>query len=292
VTVTSGTGAGVPDLFAEAHGHNELRAADWLSISVQPFGGAMASATVALHVREGIALSGLSAGLVTAGTASGEESWAGALVAARGCLRLLESARIEEGVRRLLPLGEPHESAYALLAPHRFAVAVDPTKTLGETMFGLLGRELGPAVAAPAGAADDDDPADSAPGSGLARLAREMTDVPAAVEVERPEVPDLTDDSLENTRRLFALTVAQLAELFGVTERQMHRYLREGLPDNRRALADALTAVGLTVIGGLGAHGARRWLYSGEPTAAELAQRGRIDELTTRVQALRDSPVT
>jgi hypothetical protein len=102
----------------------------------------------------------------------------------------------------------------------------------------------------------------------------------------------LTDDSLENTRRLFALTVAQLAELFGVTERQMHRYLREGLPDNRRALADALTAVGLTVIGGLGAHGARRWLYSGEPTAAELAERGRIDELTTRAQALRDSPVT
>ena len=56
-----------------------------------------------------------------------------------------------------------------------------------------------------------------------------MTDVPAVVRVERPEVPDLTDDSLENTRRLFALTVAQLAELFGVTERQMHRYFLRGL---------------------------------------------------------------
>ena len=287
MTITSGTGAGVPDLFAGAHGRDELRAAEWLSISVQPF-GAMASATVAMHVREGIAISGLSAGLVTAGTASGEESWAGALVAARGCLRLLESARIEEGVRQLLPLDEPHEPAYALLAPHRFAVAVDPTKALGGTMFGVLGGELGP----PVGAADDDGPADPAPGSELARLAREMTDVPAVVQVERPKVPDLTDDSLENTRRLFALTVAQLADLFGVTERQMHRYLREGLPDNRRALADALTAVGLTVIGGLGAHGARRWLYSGEPTAAELAEQGRIDELTARAQALRDSPVT
>ena len=42
----------------------------------------------------------------------------------------------------MLPLDEPHEPAYALLAPHRFAVAVDPTKTLGETMFGLLGGEL------------------------------------------------------------------------------------------------------------------------------------------------------
>ena len=67
----------------------------------------------------------------------------------------------------MLPLDEPHEPAYALLAPHRFAVAVDPTKTLGETMFGLLGGELGAPVAVPDGAADDDDPADSAPGSEL-----------------------------------------------------------------------------------------------------------------------------
>jgi hypothetical protein len=290
--MSTSTGAGVPDLFAEAHGRDELRSAEWLSSSVRPFGGAMASGTVAMHVREGIAPGGLSAGLVTAGTASGEESWAGALVAARGCLRLLESARIEEGVRRLLAFDEPHELAYALLAPYRFTVAIDRADMLHGAMFGLLGEELDRPAAAAAGAADDDGPTDAVPGSELARLARAMTDVPAAVQVERPPVPTLSDDSLENTRRLFALTVAQLAELFGVTERQMHRYLREGLPENRRALADALMAVGLTVIGGLGAPGARRWLYSGEPTAAELAEQGRIAELTARAQALRDSPVT
>jgi hypothetical protein len=287
-TVTPGTGAGIPDLFAKGHEHDELRSAEWLSVSVRPFGSAMASGTVAMHVREGIAPGGLSAGLVTAGTASGEESWAGALVAARGCLRLLESARIEEGVRRLLPLDEPHEPAYALLAPYRFTVAGDRAEMLEGAMSGPLGGELG----RPAAAAYNDGPTDPAPGSELARLARAMADVPAAVQVERPPVPELTDDSLENTRRLFALTVGQLAELFGVTERQMHRYLREGLPDSRRALADALTAVGLTVVGGLGAHGAQRWLYSGRPTGAELAQQRRIGELTARAEALRDSPAT
>jgi hypothetical protein len=91
---------------------------------------------------------------------------------------------------------------------------------------------------------------------------------------------------------LFALTVGQLGDLFGVTERQAHRYLREGLPENRRSLANALTAAGLTVIGGLGAHGAQRWLFSGAPTAAQLAASGQIDELRERAEALRDSPAT
>jgi hypothetical protein len=51
-------------------------------------------------------------------------------------------------------------------------------------------------------------------------------------------------------------------------------------------------AIGLTVIGGLGAAGARRWFFSGDPTAAQLAKQGRVDELRARAEALRDSPVT
>lgn len=282
MTVTAGTGADLPDLFADARDDEERWVADWLLAPARPFAGAvMASATVPMHVREGIALSGLCAGMVTAGTASGDEGWAGTLVAARGLVRLLDSGRIQEdGVRRPLRPDAPHQT---LLFTHAFSVGVDPTHVVESTPLypGVSQRAPSP-----------ERPADPEPASELARMARGMRDVPAAVEVERPPVPELTDDSLENARRLFALTVAQLADLFGVTERQMHRYLREGLPDNRRALADALTAVGLTVIGGLGARGAQRWLFSGEPTAAELAQQGRIAELTARADALRDSPVT
>ena len=284
MTVAISTGADLPDLFADAR-DDELAVGAWLSAPPRLFiSFAMASATVAMHVREGIALSGLSAGMMTAGTASGDESWAGALVAARGAVRLLDSGRIEDdGVRRPLRFDDPNEPCYTLLFPHAFTVTVPRAAAVQGAPSALAATQLAGTVQAPA---------DPAPASGLARIAREMSDVPAAVEVERPSIPELTGDSLQNTRRLFVLTVAQLADLFGVTERQMHRYLREGLPDNRRALADALTAVGLTVIGGLGASGARRWLYSGEPTAAELAQQGRIAELTERAEALRDSPAT
>jgi hypothetical protein len=283
MTVTSRTGAGLPDLFADARDDDERRVADWLLAPLRPFAGAMmASATVAMHVREGIAVSGLSAGMVTAGTASGDEHWAGRLAAPRGCLRLLDSGRVEDdGVRR--PLW-PHEPAEPWQERLFQSFVVTERAALEERA--LLFVAASPFALAP------DAPADPAPASELARVARAMTDVPAAVAVERPLVPELTDQPAENVRRLFALTVAQLADLFGVTERQMHRYLREGLPENRRALADALTAVGLTVIGGLGARGAQRWLYTGEPTAAEMAEQGRIAELSARAEALRDSPVT
>ncbi|MGO9496649.1 MAG: MerR family transcriptional regulator [Solirubrobacteraceae bacterium] len=120
-----------------------------------------------------------------------------------------------------------------------------------------------------------------------------MTAVPAAIAVPRPEVPALGDSPLENVKTLFGLTAGELARLFGVTERQVRRYLAEGnLPRSRQRLAEALMAVGLTVIGGLGTTGAREWLYGGEPSAAELAGQGRIDELASRAYALRDSPFT
>jgi hypothetical protein len=196
----------------------------------------------------------------------------------------------------LSALPEPHDGVRNPRSPrHEFsdtASAVDTTKRrsirvlnepeiAGAQAYELVSRAL-------AGYADPH----GDPQAELVRLARGMSDVPAAVAVERPPVPELTDRPLENARRLFGLTVGQLADLFGVTERQMHRYLRDGLPENRRALADALTAVGLTVIGGLGAEGARRWLFSGEPTGAQLAKRGGIAELAARAEGLRDSPIT
>lgn len=285
MTVKSSTGSELPDLFHDPrHAGEHPIIVDWLLTPAPSFApAAMASATVSMHVRDGIALSGLSAGVLITGTASGDEAWAGALVAARGCVRLLDSGHItDEGLRQpVLPRGQlTHfgEFRVSQAAPRRLDAwqpEPEPSPVTGFT-----------------GSDDDNDDPDPPPESQLARLARAMTGVPAAVAVERPRVPDLTDEPAENVRRLFALTVGQLADLFGVTERHMHRYLREGLPEGRRALADALTAVGLTVIGGLGAPGARRWLYSGEPTAAELARQGRIAELAARAEALRDSPAT
>ena len=298
MTGAAGTGAGLPDLFADARAVS----VGGVRAGVQRWqaSAARVSATVPMHVRDGIVPSGLSAGLVTGGTASGDEPWAGELVAARGWLLMLDGAYVgDDGVRR--PVGPMFERAQLvefrvseLARPYAFIEAgADAATHLAEFRVSELAAR--PYAFIDAGATPDPDAARARDGEAdgqLARVARAMRDVPAAVAVERPAVPELIDRPAENVRRLFGLTVGQLAELFGVTERQMHRYLREGLPEGRRALADALVAVGLTVIGGLGADGARAWLHSGRPTAAQLARDGRIAELTARAEALRDSPVT
>jgi hypothetical protein len=370
---------------------------------------AMASATVPMHVRDGLVVSGLTAGMLTVGTGSGADRWAGRLAAPRGALRWLDSDRTAElgaelslrhSISSFLPLiggrleraaGSP--GAWARHTAAGWARVGPPGPDLGRRMAALgasheagraraletvdmlvsrAAREmLVPQIQAPdvlpgdEVAADGESVADAqrevyaqlsetrrqidnllqrveqarkqsgrpggggeqnqikaltvtagrlrhalegtvgaltaplveaptleAPISDLERVARAMSDVPAYVAVGRHDVPDLTDEPLENVRRLFGLTVAQLADLFSVTERQMHRYLREGLPEARRSLADALVAIGLTVIGGRGVDGARAWLYGGRPPRAELTKQGRIHELADEADAYRDSPFT
>lgn len=114
----------------------------------------------------------------------------------------------------------------------------------------------------------------------------------AAVAVERPRVPKLTGDPVEDVRALYGLTYAQLGSLLGVTERQMHRLRGEPITGERRERLDALTALGLILIGGLGPDGARRWLESGDPPGAELLRQGRYAELRRRAEDLRDSVAT
>lgn len=114
----------------------------------------------------------------------------------------------------------------------------------------------------------------------------------AAVAVERPTPPVLSDAPVANIRVLFDLTWAEFARLFGITERHAHRWQSTGVPEDRRRAVDALQAVGLTVIGGLGPVGAKLWLRSGVPTGEQLVADGRIDELVARADALTDSPLT
>lgn len=123
----------------------------------------------------------------------------------------------------------------------------------------------------------------------LAQLARRMVAEDPAADVELPTVPELGPDPVENARRLFGLTVAQLADLLGVTERQVYRYRDGHVPQDRQEVLDSLIAIGLLLIGGLGARGAHQWLQSGRPSAAQLLHEGRSAEVRERAEALRDS---
>src|SRR5207249_4706475 len=78
---------------------------------------------------------------------------------------------------------------YTLLFPHAFTVTVPRAAAVQGAPSALAATQLAGTVQAPA---------DPAPASGLARIARDMSDVPAAVEVERPSKPELTGDSLHN----------------------------------------------------------------------------------------------
>ena len=104
-------------------------------------------------------------------------------------------------------------------------------------------------------------------------------------------MPELTGDRVADVRALYGLTYAQLASLVGVTERQVHRLNAGRLTPERRGLLDALVAVGLILIGGLGPEGAWRWLETGSPRI-ELSRQGRFAELRTRAERLRDSVAT
>jgi hypothetical protein len=113
-----------------------------------------------------------------------------------------------------------------------------------------------------------------------------------AVAVDIPDVPPLTENALENVRALFALTVAQVARVLGVTERQVYRTDPERLDDERRRRLDAMVALGLLLVGGLGPEGARRWLDAGDPSGWELVDAGDFSSLRARAEQLTDSIAT
>jgi hypothetical protein len=199
--------------------------------------------------------------------------------------------------------------------PVAFRVVLDAegTSDLAEMAFGDLDSmvlcrfripAMFPAMPAPMvadpdeGKADGEErPADRTPAAGdeaaaMRAAGRRAVARAPAVAVERPEVPELTGDPVEDVRALYGLTYAQLASLLGVTERQMHRLRGERVTGKRRERLDALIALGLILIGGLGADGARRWLESGDPPGAGLLRQGRYAELRQRAEGLRDSIAT
>jgi hypothetical protein len=212
------------------------------------------SATVALHTHEGMIRE---AGVVDLEMSEGTESRAFAIGGIMHWIRVVQ--RVDIDIR-----------------------ADDLGAEMGRAVVGLLDRRLGNG--------GDEDNVDEA--AGMVGLARTIAAQRPAAAVERPQLPQLGDEPVENIRHLFDLTFADVGRLFGISERHAHRWHRSGVPEDRRHLVDALQAVGLTVIGGRGPAGARAWLRSGDPSGETLVQTGRIDELAARANAGRDSIFT
>ena len=124
------------------------------------------------------------------------------------------------------------------------------------------------------------------------RQALAVAEQTPAIEVELPVVPLMTGNLVTDVQALFALTVADVADLLAVTERHLYRLKQGGDAGSHRRTLQALRAVGLHLIGGLGPDGARSWLDAGEPPSRQLLADGKVDEVAARARELTDSLAT
>ncbi len=113
-----------------------------------------------------------------------------------------------------------------------------------------------------------------------------------AVPVDRPAVPKLTGDLLEDARAVTGLTLGQIAQATRVSERAVASWRAGTLPEHREELFQRLRSIGLSLVGGLGADGVRRWFTAGAPTRLERLAAGEVEQIVAEARAYETSPAT
>jgi hypothetical protein len=105
-----------------------------------------------------------------------------------------------------------------------------------------------------------------------------------AVDVAPPQVPELTGALLEDVRRVCGVTYAQLARMFGISERAVAGWRTSGVPRHRERTLQAMRVIGLALIGGLGPQGVARWLSDGAPSRLERIAQGQEQEVAAEAR--------
>jgi hypothetical protein len=129
---------------------------------------------------------------------------------------------------------------------------------------------------------------DSSLQSRAAIIARQIP----AVAVERPVVPQLTGDLLEDARAVTGLTLGQIAQAIRVSERAVASWRAGTLPVHREEFFQRLRSIGLSLVGGLGSSGVQRWLLAGEPSRLERLAVGELEQIVAEARAYETSPAT
>lgn len=123
-------------------------------------------------------------------------------------------------------------------------------------------------------------------------LAAEVATKKSAVESRLPDIPESSGNLVRDVCTLCGLTIWELGELIGRTERSVRRWHENRPPASVRPQLEAMQAIGLTLIGGLGSGGVRRWLTTGRPSPLERIRAGQVAEVAKQVRAYEDSVVT
>jgi hypothetical protein len=100
------------------------------------------------------------------------------------------------------------------------------------------------------------------------------------------EPPPLTGNLISDTCNLTGLTRATLASAFGVKERTIFNWQRDGAPAVAERRLRALRTIAITLFGGLGVDGMTAWLEVDEPPRlARLCRGDSYDDVVAEARA-------
>lgn len=132
----------------------------------------------------------------------------------------------------------------------------------------------------------------TAPSRDLAEEAAALANEIPHVVTPQPSLPRATNNLAEDVHVFAGLTWAQIAQVFNISERGAAGWRAQGVPPHRRETMEALRAIAVTLIGGLGSEGVARWLAGGRPTRLDRIGAGEVAEVAAEARSYQDTPAT
>jgi hypothetical protein len=130
------------------------------------------------------------------------------------------------------------------------------------------------------------------PHGGLAEEAAALAVETPHVVTPQPALPRLSDNLAEDVHAIGGLTWAQIAQVFNISERAAAGWRTQGVPPHRQETMEALRAIALTLVGGLGPGGVSRWLSAGRPSRLDRIGAGEIAAVAGEARSYQDTPAT
>jgi hypothetical protein len=113
-----------------------------------------------------------------------------------------------------------------------------------------------------------------------------------AVEIERPVVPQLSGDLLEDARAVTGLTLDQIGRATRVSGRAVAGWRAGTVPRHREAFLQQLRSIGLSLVGGLGPQNVQRWFLAGTPSRIDRLAAGEVEGVAAEARSYETSPAT
>ncbi len=129
-------------------------------------------------------------------------------------------------------------------------------------------------------------------GAGLAEEAASLAVETPSVVTLQPPPPRLSNNLAEDVHVIGGLTWSQIATVFNISERAAAGWRAQGVPPHRQETMEALRAIAVTMVGGLGTEGVSRWLSAGRPSRLDRIGAGEVAAVAEEAKSYKDTPAT